>query len=197
VIETAHHLIARFGYAGIVLLLALGIVGAPVPDETLLAFSGYLVCRSELSLLPTLASGFLGTALGITLSYVIGRTLGHHLLERYGSYVHLTPERLRRAHAWFERLGKWTLPVGYFVPGLRHLVAYAAGATRLELWQFAVFAYSGGLAWSSIFILLGDSVCERWPEIATRVHQHVALGAGLVLVVATAFLVLRRRRPSL
>jgi membrane protein DedA with SNARE-associated domain len=197
VIDSAHHLIARFGYAGIAFLLALGIVGAPVPDETLLTFSGYLVCRGDLTLLPTLTSGFLGTALGITLSYVLGRTLGYYLLERYGRYVHLTPERLQRAHAWFERLGKWTLPVGYFVPGLRHLTAYAAGVTRLQAWEFAVFAYAGGLVWSSLFIVLGNTVCERWTEIATRVQQNVALGVGLVLVMAAAFVLLRRRRPSL
>ena len=124
--ETALHLVTRFGYAGIVFLLAVGIVGAPIPDETLLAFSGYLVCRGDLALVPALASGFLGSALGITLSYALGRTLGHHLLQRYGRYVQLTHERLDRAHAWFERLGKWTLTFGYFVPGLRPLaVPYA------------------------------------------------------------------------
>ena len=192
--ETALHLVTRFGYAGIVFLLALGIVGAPIPDETLLAFSGYLVCRGDLALVPTLASGFLGSALGITLSYALGRTLGHPLLQRYGRYVRLTPERLDRAHAWFERLGKWTLAFGYFVPGLRHLTAYAAGAARLGPWEFAVFAYSGGLAWSSLFVVLGDTLCESWPQLLGQIHRHVALASALALVVAAATLALHRRR---
>jgi membrane protein DedA with SNARE-associated domain len=39
--------ITEYGYAAIVGLLMLGIVGLPVPDETLLTFTGYLVflCR--------------------------------------------------------------------------------------------------------------------------------------------------------
>ena len=192
--ETALHLVTRFGYAGIAFLLALGIVGAPVPDETLLAFSGYLVCRGDLALVPTLASGFLGSAFGVTLSYALGRTLGHYLLERYGRYVHLTPGRLDRAHAWFERLGKWALTFGYFVPGLRHLTAYAAGATRLEPREFAAFAYPGALAWSSLFVVLGDTLCERWPQIVAQIQQHVTVASALAVVVATAYLALRRRR---
>jgi membrane protein DedA with SNARE-associated domain len=194
--DTALHLIARFGYVGIACLLALGIVGAPVPDETLLAFSGYLVCRGDLALVPTLVAAFLGSALGITLSYALGRTLGQYLLERYGRYVHLTPERLERAHAWFERLGKWALAFGYFVPGLRHLTAYAAGATRLEPWEFAVFAYSGGLAWSSLFVVLGDTVCERWPQIVAQIQRHVALASVLAVVMVAASVALRRRWRS-
>ena len=34
--------VARYGYAGIFLALVLGIVGLPIPDETLLVFCGYL-----------------------------------------------------------------------------------------------------------------------------------------------------------
>ena len=37
--------ITHYGYGAIFCLLALGIVGLPAPDETLLAFSGYLVSR--------------------------------------------------------------------------------------------------------------------------------------------------------
>ena len=51
-------------------LLVLGIVGLPVPDETLLTFSGYLVYQGHLSLPLTFLSGFAGSACGITLSYL-------------------------------------------------------------------------------------------------------------------------------
>ena len=40
--------ITEYGYAAIVGLLMLGIVGLPVPDETLLTFTGYLVFRGNL-----------------------------------------------------------------------------------------------------------------------------------------------------
>jgi membrane protein DedA with SNARE-associated domain len=39
------HWISQYGYVGIFSLLMLGIIGVPVADEALLAFSGYLVFK--------------------------------------------------------------------------------------------------------------------------------------------------------
>ena len=61
--------ITQYGYLAIFSLLVLGIVGLPVPDETLLTFTGYLVYQGHLSLPLALLSGFAGSACGITTSY--------------------------------------------------------------------------------------------------------------------------------
>ena len=37
--------IAQYGYGAIFLLLMLGVVGLPVPDETLLVYCGYLISK--------------------------------------------------------------------------------------------------------------------------------------------------------
>jgi membrane protein DedA with SNARE-associated domain len=44
--------IAHYGYAGLFTLLLLGIVGLPVPDETLLVYAGYLIGKGELAAVP-------------------------------------------------------------------------------------------------------------------------------------------------
>ncbi len=64
--------IAQYGYLGIFSLLVLGIVGLPVPDETLLTLAGYLVYRGQLLLIPTVLAALLGSLCGITLSYSSG-----------------------------------------------------------------------------------------------------------------------------
>ena len=118
----------------------LGIVGLPVPDETLLTFSGYLIFSGHLRPGPALAAALAGSMCGISISYLLGRTFGAALLHRYGRYVHLTEERIAKAHEWFERAGRWGLTFGYFIPGVRHFTAYAAGMSELEPHVFAVFA---------------------------------------------------------
>src|ERR1035438_7205085 len=50
--------IAQYGYLAIFSLLVLGIVGLPVPDETLLTFTGYLVFRGHLWLPLAFLSAF-------------------------------------------------------------------------------------------------------------------------------------------
>ena len=48
--------IIQYSYPVLFALLMLGIVGLPLPDETLLTFAGYLVFVEELALLPTIGA---------------------------------------------------------------------------------------------------------------------------------------------
>lgn len=194
--HTVFQWIGRYGYAAIFCLLMLGIVGLPVPDETLLTFSGYLVYKHQLSLPLTLAAAYGGSITGISLSYLLGRTFGLRLVHKYGRFFHLTSERLDRVHRWFERSGRWTLTVGYYIPGVRHLTAYVAGASEMRLFSFALFAYTGAFLWASSFITLGYFLGERWEHVSEQVHRWLL---GLTVAVAVALVVgwwWRRRMAS-
>ena len=81
--ETILRWVIEYGYIGIFSVLALGIIGAPIPDEGVLAFAGYLVYEGKLRLIPTMAAAFLGSACGITLSYGLGRTVGEILVRKF------------------------------------------------------------------------------------------------------------------
>jgi membrane protein DedA with SNARE-associated domain len=192
---TAQHLVSQYGYLAIFCLLTLGIVGLPVPDEWLLTFSGYWVYKGHLHFLPTVASAYAGSVCGITISYIIGRTGGLYLVHKYGGYVRLTPERLDRVHRWFERMGRWALFFGYFMPGIRHFTAIVAGSSELEPHIFAAFAYSGGLLWVLGFVSLGYFLGDQWTRISPEVDSVLLwLTVG---VVAAAILVWWLRRRSL
>ncbi|MFA4903921.1 MAG: DedA family protein [Desulfobaccales bacterium] len=193
---SAHlHLIQTYGYLGIFSSLVLGIFGLPIPDETILAFVGYLVFKGYFHPVPTLLTAFLGSICGITVSYVVGRTLGLPLLARYGKYLHITPERLAQAHQWFEKYGKWSLFGGYFLPGVRHLAALSAGISGLEYRHFAPFAYSGGLVWVATFLTVGYVVGDEWHKIMPQVHAYLVLLVAAVIGLGSAgYLVYRIRR---
>jgi membrane protein DedA with SNARE-associated domain len=188
--------VGQYGYAGLFALLVLGIVGLPVPDETLLAFTGYLVFRGRLQLAPALASVFLGSACGITVSYLLGCTGGYYLIRKHGSKLHLTPERVERVHHWYTRLGSWTLTVGYYVPGVRHLTAVVAGASGLGYPRFALFAYAGALLWSASFIFTGYLVGERWHSVSGQMQSRLLFAAGLLAVLGLLYFFARRFRQK-
>lgn len=177
--EVLLHWISRYEYIGIFSLLMFGIIGAPIPDEALLAFSGYLVFKGQLSMVPTIASAFLGSICGISISYWIGRSGGLFIIRRYGHRVHITPERIERISHWLERFGKWGLVIGYFIPGVRHLTALVAGTSRLKYPIFAAFAYSGGLFWSTTFVVLGFFLEKGWLESSSAVRR-------ITLITSTA-----------
>jgi membrane protein DedA with SNARE-associated domain len=189
--------IVRHGYGAIFLLLMLGIIGIPVPDETLLVFAGYLSSKGTLRLEPTIVTAFLGSACGISISYAIGRFLGLPALVKLGPLLHLRPEHVDQAHRWVERWGKYSLLLAYFIPGYRHLAAFVVGASLLEPTVFARFAYTGALIWASCFVGLGYVAGEEWQHLIPVLHTslRIAMLAGVaVLVAGVGWLLLRRSR---
>jgi membrane protein DedA with SNARE-associated domain len=175
----------------------LGIVGLPVPDETLLVFAGYLSYKGTLRLETTVATGFLGSACGISISYALGRFLGLPTLNKVGPLFHLRPNHLDEARLWVARWGKYSLLLAYFVPGYRHLAAFLAGTSRLEPTVFARFAYTGALIWASCFVGLGYVAGDAWQQLIPFLHNilRTTMLLGLVLLAAAAvWLLLRRSR---
>lgn len=186
--------ITQYGYFAIFFLLVLGIVGLPVPDETLLTFTGYLAFKGNLSLPLAFCAAAAGSLSGITISYTLGRRFGMTLIRRYGKYVRVTEEHVTKAHAWFAKVGHWGLTFGYFVPGVRHLSAYAAGMSAVEPPQFALYAYSGGCLWVAAFLSLGYFLGERWEAVEKNIEHYFGLVAIALVILAAAYFLWRTLR---
>jgi membrane protein DedA with SNARE-associated domain len=184
--------ISHYGYVGIFSLLMFGIIGLPIPEETLLTLVGVLIYHGRLQAAPALTAAIGGSACGISVSYVLGRTVGPRLLTRWGRYIHLTPAALNRAHAWFERTGHWSLLVGYFLPGIRHVTALLAGASRLAPADFALFAYAGAVCWALLFVSLGALFGRSSIRLSERLHDQLAIVAIALIVIGVAGWLVRR-----
>jgi membrane protein DedA with SNARE-associated domain len=183
----SHGSLALFG------LLALGLVGLPVPGETLLVFSGVLVAQGTMHLVPTYLGASLGSTLGVSISYSLGRIAGPAAVSRYGRHLRVSTQDLARVRHLIERAGKWGLVFGYFIPGVRHLTALVAGATEVRIAVFAMFGGVGAALWSLTFITIGYYAGDRWREALSMVSSPVVI-AGMVIVAAVAVVVLWRKR---
>lgn len=190
----------QYGYLGLFGLLVLGIVGLPLPDETLLTFTGYLVSQGHLNFTGALLAAFFGSSVGITLSYLIGRVLGKEVVSRWGRLLHLTEERLQRVERNMERFGGIALFFGYFVPGVRHLTAISAGLGQMKFRLFAPVAYLGALFWTLTFLLLGMLFSDQLHHLEKVLYPYrFWIIALIVLSVLTPILwriVSGRRRKA-
>ncbi len=189
--------VSTYGYGALFGLLVFGIVGLPVPDETLLVFCGYLISQGRLNAAGTLAAAVGGSWCGITISYIIGRTLGLGVVHRFGKYLRVNDRHLERVHGWFQKSGHWALFGGYYIAGVRHFTAIVAGASKLEFGSFLLFAWSGALCWAAAFLTLGYIIGEQWRRIAELVETYSLYTFFVILAVVLLVLTgrwMRKRR---
>ena len=188
--------VSVYGAPALFLLLMLGIVGLPIPDETLLVFSGYLIFEGTLHPATTWIFAFAGSALGITLSYTIGRTLGMAAVTRYGKYLHIDERKINKMHVFFEGYGHWALTLGYYIAGVRHFTAVVAGMSKLQFPVFALFAWGGAAIWVSTFLAIGYFLGDKWELAAEHAHVILTYVAGAALIGAISYYIYWRRNKG-
>jgi membrane protein DedA with SNARE-associated domain len=187
-------LFARHGSLVLFFAQVFGIFGLPIPDELLLTIAGSLVRKGDLDAGRAAFATISGCMAGITLSYVVGRTVAVATLRRV---IHLSADNLQRGRRWFRRFGPWLLAFGYFVPGVRHVTAIAAGTAPLEFGRFALCAYSGAVLWCGVFLGAGYLAGDRWSEILTVIRHHSTTGAIVLFGIVAAYVALVRARDML
>lgn len=154
-LESVEQIIANYGYIAVFLLLTLGIVGLPVPDEVLMMLVGYFTNVGTLNYELAVLFSFGGALVGMTISYFIGYKAGRPFLDKYGKWVGLKEKRMRKVEQWMEKYGSYSLIIGYFIPGVRHITCYFSGIARMDLKQYFLFVAIGSLLWTSVFITIG------------------------------------------
>jgi len=188
VIVDLGHLIAQWGYLGIAVIVLLGNVGVPVPEETALIVAGYLVWQGHLQLWLVLVVAIVSAIAGDNLGYGLGRRYGPRVVERVARWAAVDADRMGSMRRVVGRYGALAVFGGRFIPGLRFLAGPLAGAGRLAFRTFfvanalgaAVFvAYGVGLGYA-VGYGLGPYVAEmRLAERAVLVGAFIGI-AGYV-----------------
>lgn len=183
-----------YGAFALFALLALGIIALPIPDESLMVLAGVLMYKGSLCIPSTIAATIAGSITGITISYILGKTLGKYVIERFGGWFGISGDKVHRAHDWFDHLGRWALFFGYFIPGVRHLTGIVAGSIALEYSHFALFAYSGAIVWASTFLAIGYFFGEHWVVVFEWAELYVNEIVFVAIVAVCLYLFYRATR---
>ncbi|WP_062354218.1 DedA family protein [Bacillus kwashiorkori] len=186
----------HYGYLIIMVVLAAGIIGLPVPDEVVLTFIGYNVSLGKMAYFPALLSVLAGSVVGVTLSYFLGSKIGQPLVKRIGPRIFFTESRFNKMKAVANKFGAYFLFFGYFIPGVRHITSYLAGINEIPFRKFAIFAYTGSLLSSFVFISIGQKLGANWYMISTYAHDYRIQFLLFVIVVSLIGIIFYYRKTS-
>jgi membrane protein DedA with SNARE-associated domain len=156
VVQLLQNSLHTFGYPAIFLFVLIESSGIPLPGETMLLLAAfYAAIYHDLALPLIITCAAMGAIIGDNIGYAIGRTGGKALVERYGHYIFLKPERLAQAERFFARHGDKTVFFGRFIAILRAWSAFLAGVNTMNWRKFLLYNAAGGILWSILYGLIG------------------------------------------
>lgn len=180
------HAPTSVGYWLVFVLVMGETAGALVPGETALIVAGSLAGQGKLSLPLVFACGAAGAIAGDNIGYLIGARGVRLLVRRFG------PQLVRRGEEFFERHGPKAVFLARWIPGLRLVGAWFAGAARMPWRTFLPWNALGGICWSASIsgtaYLIGHATGGVFGAIGA------ALGAAVLLTFAGWLRRLRRVR---
>jgi membrane-associated protein len=168
---------------------SLALIGAVLPGDLLLLVPAAAVGPVGAPIV--VAGAVIGTVLGYTVSYLVGRRNGpaiqrSWLGRRVGPDRWLQAERLLRGPA-----GR-TLAMVQFMPLLNYLIPLLAGTLKVPLKRFVALTATGALVYSLFYVTLGILAGGTGQAINDSVGRLVALLVVSVAVAVLGFTVLAK-----
>ena len=186
-----------YGYLAIAGFVLLEDFGVPVPGETVLILGAVYSATGRLTVWLVGSLAFVAAVIGDNIGFAIGHFGGRPLVERYGRYVLLTPERLDKATGFFERHGGKVVTIARFVEGLRQANGIIAGISGMHWAKFLAFNALGAALWVAVWTTVGyfsGSNINTIYDAASRVSTYLAIAVGVLLLGWIAWHVWRIRK---
>ncbi len=90
-------LLDNYGYLAVAGLITLEDFGVPVPGETVLIAAAVYAGAGQMNIIAVVLIAVAAAVIGDNIGYAIGYFGGRRLVERFGRYLLITPQRLDTA----------------------------------------------------------------------------------------------------
>ena len=187
--EIIIEIVNKFGYLGIMLLIAIENIFPPIPSEVILTFGGFATTISNITVVGAIIAATIGSVTGAIALYWIGRLLNEERIDKIvdsklGKILGLKKQNIHKAFSWFDNKGKYAVFFGRFVPIVRSLVSIPAGMAKMAIIPFLILTTVGSLIWNTVLITLGKIAGASWGKIAEYISGYSDIVLGIFIVIA-------------
>src|SRR3989338_541678 len=146
--------IQEYSYLGLFLILFAeeGGIPLPIPGDIFIATIAALPSTNYLALMATIVAA---TLCGSTILFSLARFFGHKLILKFGKYIKLTPDKIRKIEGWFEKHGGKTIVIGRLIPGLRIVTPAVAGLFEVPYKTFWLYTTIAAFIWANLYYVIG------------------------------------------
>ena len=182
-------LVAHHGYWAVFAIVFLESAGVPLPGETALVLAAIFAgATGSLHIGWIIGLAAVAAMLGDNMGFFVGRRYGLRLINRYGRFVGLTPQRLMLGDYLFGRYGGAIVFFGRFVAFLRVFAALLAGVLGYGWRPFLFFNASGAIIWAALFggggYIFGDALTRVTGPLSLAGFLAAAIAFGVALFTA-------------
>jgi membrane protein DedA with SNARE-associated domain len=180
--EWVQSVVQHLGYTEIFFLMALESSLFPVPSELVMIPAGFRAAQGDLNPWLATLTGGLGSLLGASANYALGRYVGRAVLLRYGKWFLINEAKYHEAEALFLKNARLATFLGRFIPVIRHLISLPAGVFGMGLLPFALLTTLGATLWCGVLVTLGYYLGE--PTIRLVAEYSHLFGYAAVALTA-------------
>lgn len=181
----ADTLIQQFPYIGIYILLVLGTLGLPFPEDGILLLSGFLIAHDVIKPLPAFLVVYSGLLVTDFLLYSIGKRYGRRIVEHKRFQKILTSDRLGKLENKFKKWGALVVFFGRHLLGLRAQIFLVAGVMRMSWKKFLIVDAASALltimSWGGLGYWGGNNIQVLRRDILS-IEQTVIVILAILLV---------------
>lgn len=186
----------KFGYLGVMLLIAIENVFPPIPSEVILTFGGFMTQRenSTLTILGVVIFSTIGSLIGAVVLYYVGKLLNKDRLKvivsgKVGKLLFIKPSDIEKADKWFDTKGNKTVFYCRFVPVVRSLISIPAGMSEMAMSKFLIYTTLGSLIWNSVLVFIGSVVGDKWESVVFIISKYSKIVLILLILSVIFFIV--------
>lgn len=188
----------QYGALGIFFLIFIENVFPPIPSEVILAFGGFMTLQTTLSVQRVILAATLGSVAGALVLYGAGRWVGQTRLtafvRRYGKYLGLKEENVKKAMRCYQRYQKRTVFFCRMAPIVRSLISVPAGLSRMPMGPFLLLTTLGSALWNTVLVLAGRALGHAWSSIGAFMDTYAMLLWGALGLLGAVWMWRRQKR---
>ncbi|QNK54948.1 DedA family protein [Paenibacillus sp. PAMC21692] len=188
-------IIEQLGYVALFLVLCLGLIGLPIPNEAVVMTGGALAFSGVLSPVPAFIMTCLGICSAMSFGYSIGRFAGARLANWFRKRKNIGAF-IDRSEELSHRFGGYAISISLCLPFLRHVTPYVMGMNKMKYGRFALFAYPSAFVWTMIYFLIGGFVGDQVQHIADVIYRYGIWIIVALAIVAAAYFVYRVQKRN-